>query len=298
MKLISDSFAGVSTSATRVIELYYPEDQRLFDDPYALKLLPFGWRVAMRFFFLPGLRPAVLAQRGRRMPGSLGCILCRTRYIDDVLKRSLEGGIEQVVILGAGFDSRAYRIPGIERVQVYGVDLPGTRELKQRRVENVLGAVPGNVTLVGMNFDQQDLGEILSEVGFKMGVGTLFIWEGVTQYLNAESVKNTLEFVSTVSGVGSAIVFTYVRQGLIDGTDRPDWFQPFLSFAEKVGSPLMFGLDPAGLEQYLTDRGLKLIDDVEEADYQELYIQSLGRELNVFDGERAVYAEVSVPLTT
>jgi methyltransferase (TIGR00027 family) len=296
MKLISESFAGVSTSATRVIELYYPEDQRLFDDPFALKLLPFGWRVAMRFFFLPGLRPAVLALRERRMPGSLGGILCRTCYIDDVLKRSLEAGIDQLVILGAGFDSRAYRIPGIDQVQVFEVDLPGTRKLKQTRVEKVLGAVPENVTLVGMNFDLDNLDAVLRDAGFQKGLRTLFIWEGVTQYISAESVKNTLEFVSSVSGVGSAIVFTYVRQGLIDGTDCPEWFQPFLSFAEKVGSPLIFGLDPAELEQTLSDCGLKLIDDVGAAEYQDLYLKPLGRELNVFDGERAVFAEVKGPL--
>jgi len=90
MKIAGESFAGVATSATRVIELYYPKDQRLFDDQFALKLLPFGWRVFLRLAYLPGLRSAVLSLRERRMPGTLGAILCRTRYIDDVLKRSLE----------------------------------------------------------------------------------------------------------------------------------------------------------------------------------------------------------------
>jgi O-methyltransferase involved in polyketide biosynthesis len=89
MKIIGESFAGVATSATRVIELYYPEDKRLFDDQFALKLLPFGWRVFLRLAYLPGLRSAVLSLRERRMPGTLGTLLCRTRYIDDVLKRSL-----------------------------------------------------------------------------------------------------------------------------------------------------------------------------------------------------------------
>jgi len=298
MKIIGESFAGVATSATRVIELYIPEEKRLFDDPFALKLLPFGWRLFFRLVFLPGLRTMVLSIRERRMPGSLGAILCRTRYIDDVLKRSLEGRMEQLVILGAGFDSRAYRIAGMDQVQVFEVDLPGTRKLKQIRLEKVLGAVPENVTLIGMNFDEQDLDDILSTAGFQKGKRTLFIWEGVTQYLTADAVNNTLEFVSGVSGVGSAIVFTYVRRGLIDGTDRPEWFKPFFSFASRIGSPLIFGLDQVELEQYLSDRGLKLIADVGAAEFQELFLKPLGREMSVFDGERVAFAEVKGPLAT
>jgi len=298
MKIASESFAGVATSATRVIELYHPKDKRLFDDQFALKLLPFGWRVVFRLLYLPGLRSVILSLRERRMPGTLGAILCRTRYIDDVLKRSLEKGIEQLVILGAGFDSRAYRIAGMDQVQVFEIDLPGTGKLKQIRLEKVLGAVPENVTLVGMNFDRQNLDDVLRAAGFQKNKRTLFIWEGVTQYITAEAVNNTLEFVSGVSRVGSAIVFTYVRRGIIDGTDRPEWFQPFLSFAKKVGAPLIFGLDQVELEQYLADRGLKLIDDIGAAEYQDLYLEQLGREMNVFDGERVAFAEVTELLST
>jgi methyltransferase (TIGR00027 family) len=134
---IGESFAGVATSATRVIELYYPEDKRFFDDPCAYRLLPFGWRVFFRLVYLPGLESLVLSLRERRMPGSLGAVLCRTRYIDYVLTRSLAEGLDQLVILGAGFDSRAYRIAGLDQVQVFEVDLPGTRKLKQTRVEQV-----------------------------------------------------------------------------------------------------------------------------------------------------------------
>ena len=293
MKIVGESFAGVATSATRVIELYVPEDKRLFDDPYALKLLPFGWRVVFKFFFLPGLRDVVLALRERRMPGSLGSILCRTRYIDDVLKKSLADGFEQVVFLGAGFDSRAYRIAGMEQVKVFEVDLPGTEALKQKRLERVLGAIPENVTLVGIDFDRQNLEDVLAKAGFQTGKRTLFIWEGVTQYLTAEAVNSTLEFVARVSGAGSAIVFTYVRQGIIAGTGGPQWFHQFAKMAARIGSPLVFGLDPAELQNYLAERGLKLVADVGAADYQERYLKPLGRELNVFAGERAALAIVT-----
>lgn len=296
MKIIGESFAGMATSATRVIELYFPEDKRLFNDPFALKLLPFGWQALFRLVYLPGLRNLVLALRERRMPGSLGAILCRTRYIDDVFVKSLGVGFDQVVILGAGFDSRAYRISGLEAVRVFEVDFPGTRNLKQARLEKVLGSVPKNVILVGINFEEQTLDEVLTVEGFQVGKRTFFIWEGVTQYITAEAVDRTLNFVANTSGAGSKIVFTYVRRGLIDGTDREEWMNPFLSFARRVGSPFIFGIDPDEIEQFLAEHGMNLIEDVGASDYQTRYLKPLRRELNVFDGERAVYAEVVIPI--
>lgn len=126
----------------------------------------------------------------------------------------------------------------MDQIQVFEIDLPGTRRLKQARLESVLGAVPGNVTLVGMDFDRQNLDDILGSAGFQRGRRTVFIWEGVTQYITAEAVDETLEFVSSVSGVGSAV------------------------------------------------------EDVGTAEYRELYLNPLGRELTVFDGERVAFAEV------
>jgi methyltransferase (TIGR00027 family) len=117
----------MATSVNRVVELYQPVEKRLFDDRFAIDLLPFGWRILLRLLFLPGLRSIILSLREHRIPGTLGSILCRTRYIDDVLRDSLSEGIEQVVILGAGFDSRAYRIAGIEQVRVFEADLPRLR---------------------------------------------------------------------------------------------------------------------------------------------------------------------------
>ena len=292
MRLIPESFAGVATAATRVIELYTPKNQRLFDDQIGYKLLPPGWKVFLRFFYLPGLRSAVLALRERRMPGSLGGILLRTRYIDDLLIRSLAKGLEQVVILGAGFDTRAYRLPGIDQVQVFEVDLPGTGTLKRKRLTKVLGAVPDHVTLVGINFDQQNLADVLAGAGFKKGKKTFFIWEGVTQYLTEEAVKDTLEFVSGASGPGSGIVFTYIRRALLEGIGAPEWFPGFLGFAEKVGSPIKFGLNPQELGGYLLNLGLTLISDVGAEEYQDLYLKPVDRELSIFNIERAAYAEV------
>jgi methyltransferase (TIGR00027 family) len=295
---IGAGFAGVGTSTARAVEMYYPKDQRLIDDPIAYKLLPLGWRLLVRLLFLPGIRNIVLALRERSMPGSLGGFLCRGRNIDDVLQKSLATGLDQVVILGAGFDSRAYRIAGFEQVQVFEVDLPGARNPKQRRGEKVLGAVPQDVTLVGMNFEQQKLDEVLTVAGFQTGQRTLFIWEGVTQYLSAEAVNDTLKFISQESGAGSALVFSWVRRGIIDGTDRPEWLKRFLPLASKLGSPWLFSLEVDELEQFLVNHGFELLEDVGAAEYQELYLKQIDRMLNVFEGERVAFARVMPPTAT
>ena len=289
---VSEAFAGVGTSTARVVEMYYPENKRLIDDPVAYQLLPFGWKVLTRLLFLPGMRQVVLSLRERRMPGSLGGFLCRGRYIDDVLKRLLETGIEQVVILGAGFDSRAYRIAGIDQAHVYEVDLPGAIDLKRNQVEKVFGAVPEHVTFVGMDFEHQKLDHALAAAGFQKGKKTLFIWEGVTQYLTAQAVNDTLEMVHRISGEGSAIIFTWVRRGIIDGTDCPEWLERFLPLARRLGSPWLCGLEAAELEGFLAERGFKLVDDVGAAEYQGLYLSQIDRNLSVFEGERVAFAEV------
>jgi methyltransferase (TIGR00027 family) len=294
MKIIPESFAGVATTATRVIEAYYAPEQRLFDDPLAIKLLPFGWRLALRLAYLPGLRNAVLALREKRMPGTLGAILCRTRYIDDILKQSLSEGLKQAVILGAGFDTRPYRIPEMGQIRIFEVDLPGTRRLKRKRVASVLGSMPENVTLIGMDFDRENLAEVLTAAGFEPQRSTLFIWEGVTQYLTKEAVRDTLDFVGQETGPGSGIVFTYVPLGLVDGSDRPDWFTPFLHFAERIGSPFIFGLNQSELESFLSARNLQLVEDVGAAEFWERYLKHLERELNLFDAERVAFARVKV----
>ena len=92
--------------------------------------------------------------------------------------------------------------------------------------------------------------------------------------------------------MGALIVFTWVRRGIIDGTDCPAWLARFLPLAKRLGSPWLFGLELVELEQYLDDRGFKLIDDVGAAEYQALYLNQIDRKLSVFEGERVAFAEV------
>ena len=204
------SLSGLATAANRVIELYIPEAQRLFDDRFTLKLLPPVWRVALKLILLPGPRTAFLKYRERQAPDVLGNLECRTRFIDEALGSALQRGVDQMVILGAGFDSRAYRIPGIDSTPVFEVELPGSQLLKQARLEKIFGTLPPHVVFVPIDFERQKLAEPMRAAGFHAGVKTFFIWEGVAMYLNPQAVDQTLAFIHKNSASGSSVIFDYL----------------------------------------------------------------------------------------
>ena len=191
----------------RAVESYHREQERLFDDRFSRGLMPGLWKV----FLLPGLRHAIVALTERVGPGFIGSLYCRTRYIDDALCNALGAGIAQVVILGAGFDARAYRISSMERVHVFELDLPATQRLKQKLLEKVVGKLPPHVSLVPIDFARQDIEGVITAAGFRKGIKTFFIWEGVTQYLAAEAVDKTFRYMCGAASEGNEIVFTYIQ---------------------------------------------------------------------------------------
>jgi len=293
MKPDSASKSGLAVAAVRAIESYRPEKERLFEDRFARRFLPPVWRGIIELLRLPGLGSAVLAMRERQFPGVMGNLFCRTRFIDDALRDALGEGLDQVVILGAGFDSRAYRIPGMEQTSVFEVDHPAPQAEKQARLKRMLGTLPSHVTFVPIDFDRQQLEDVMAAAAFRTGARTFFIWEGVTQYITAEAVDATFRYVSRAAATGSEIVFTYIRRGIVDGSARSAADQKLVSVLQRVGMPWVFGLDPTELAQYLAERGLKLIKDVGASDYQARYLDPIGRKMNVFEGERIALAHTA-----
>jgi methyltransferase (TIGR00027 family) len=142
----------------------------------------------------------------------------RTRYIDRQLERAARRGIEQVVILGAGFDSRAYRFHGrYPKVAFFEVDLPAMVQTKAQAMARLLGTVPGYVRYVGVDFDRQALGEELPRAGFVAGKRTLFILEGVTMYVGETGIGATFDFMVRHSPPGSLVVFDYILRRVAQG---------------------------------------------------------------------------------
>ena len=142
--------------------------------------------------------------------GSAIMMIIRTRFIEERLEHAIRDGVSQVVILGAGFDTRAYRLVELlKAARVFEVDQPSTQEYKKRRIRETGIEVPPNLTYVAVDFRHDKLGDVLAAAGYDSSQRTFFIWEGVTMYLPEAAVEETLRWVAA-QAPGSTIIFDFV----------------------------------------------------------------------------------------
>nr|CEL13298.1 O-Methyltransferase involved in polyketide biosynthesis [Kibdelosporangium sp. MJ126-NF4] len=158
------------------------ETPPLLVDGLAHRMVPGIGRVATALARWGPTRRSLISATEKKIPGLWASMLCRKRYIDDQLVTACHDGIDAVVILGAGFDTRAYRLPIPTDIPVYEVDQPANVRVKQRRLARIYGAAPQAVTLVAIDFETQNLGDVHAAHGYRGG-RTFFVWEAVTQYL-------------------------------------------------------------------------------------------------------------------
>jgi len=271
------------------IEQYYPEGQRLVQDERAFQFLPFGLKALVKLTRWLPLRALMfnLSERGAR--GVWGGVLCRKRYIDDKLLEATSAGIQAVVILGAGLDTRAYRLATLGAITVFEVDLPENIVYKRTKLQELYGSVPAHVVLVPLDLDSQDLASGLASQGYQAEYKSFFICEAVTQYLGEGGVQKTLSFLAKAKS-GSRLVFTYVCKDFIDGTAL--YGLDALYKAYRVRRQLWhFGLEPKQVAAFLEQYAWKELEQVGSQEYTLRYLKPVGRAVTVMEIERAVYAE-------
>lgn len=190
----------------------------------------------------------------------------RTGFIDEALERAVEHGATQIAILGAGFDSHAYRFEKLLRkTRVFEIDRPAMQALKKLRVAEVLGAPPGNLTYVPVDFQREELTEVLQRHGYDLAARTFFIMEGLTMYLAEEKVRELLSFAAS-HPPGSSVVFDFISREMLDMLHAVDLatapaaarpiMQRFLEVIKE--EPWLFGI-PLGTERdFLLDLGFDL----------------------------------------
>ena len=286
MRKNQSSLTAAGIAIARGVESEKPEDERICYDPYARRFVP-GWLYAgMAFFIRSGYA-------GLRGPGVGEFLIARERYIDDVLQDFLNNGMQQLVILGAGYDARAYRFDKLgEGVKVFEVDHPATQADKQTKVRKIFGTIPTHVTFVPVDFNTQTLEKCLPESGFDPKSVTLFIWQGVTMYLTNEAVDDTLKFVVKHSAPGSAIVFDYIYRKVLDGVQKQSEISNMKRYRFMTGEGLTFGVEEGSIEKFLQERGFRQVRDMNANGLKQTYFTGKNAGRKIAGGYGIVLAEV------
>jgi methyltransferase (TIGR00027 family) len=206
-------------------------EPRLIDDPWAAALAG-----------EEGLEVA------RSYDGAFGpmelWVAVRTAFFDERVRRltSGAGAIPQVVLLGAGFDTRAARLARAG-VRFFEVDRTETQAMKRARLAELPAYPVESATYVTCDFEREDFLERLVAAGYRVDAPGLFLWEGVTPYLTEPAVRATLRRIAEGSSPESVLVFDHLRRRIVQG-DVPDpKDERSRAFVADLGEPLRFGVD-------------------------------------------------------
>jgi methyltransferase (TIGR00027 family) len=246
----------------RALETRRPHD-KLISDPYAINFLDRNLQAAVRLSAVPFIGRIIQRIIQRRIPGAYSSAIARTKYIDELLQQAIHQGAAQVIILGAGFDTRALRLGFLQDVPVVEIDHPNTAAVKKEK----LGILPANVQYQQLDFNQQGLDDLSLNTTIK----TVFIWEGVTNYLQEAAIAATFRFIQRFP-VGSFVIFTYVDEKVLQ--EPAAWFgaEKLLRDVADLEERWTFGWKPVALRKYLQAFEMELLEDKDAIEYRRQYM--------------------------
>jgi methyltransferase (TIGR00027 family) len=274
------------------LKMYYPRPQRITEDPEAIEMLSPGLRMAVRAMRSPWLRRSAARAFDRQTPGLWGGMVARKRYADDQVAAALSAGIRQFIILGAGFDTRSFRLIAPAGAEAYEVDLPANIARKERVLRRRFGRIPEHVSLVAVDFENDDLNKTLVTRGFQPDQPTMFVIEAVTQYLTEDAAEKLFADLSTAPA-SSRLIFTYVRQDFLDGDQLYGWETAHRKWVVQDRF-WTYGIAPEAVGKLLARHGWTECEQVGAEEYRARYFQPAGRDLAAMDIERFVLAEKGI----
>jgi methyltransferase (TIGR00027 family) len=277
-------------AAWRAAESQKPESERVCYDPYAKCFLGGVYSLLGKSRLLTKVAMWYSDKVG---PGASSNKVLSTRYIDDRLQACIDDGMKQLVILGAGYDSRAYRFNELrEKVKVFEVDHPDTQRAKIEKVRKLFGALPEHVVYVPVDFEKEKLDSRLSESSYRKDLKTLFIWEAVTSYITTQAVDETLAFVANNSGEGSSIVFDYVHKSVVDGTCQLIGAKESREALARRGEAYKFGIEEVTIREFLSKRGFLPVEIANWEFLKNAYFKGKNKNRVVLQWVEYVHAKV------
>jgi len=229
----------------------------------------------MRMFFQKGMYEYVIA---------------RTKYMDAAFVSALEQGFDQIVIFGAGFDSRALRFKDINKQTIiFELDAPITQQEKLKAYQSRKLVAPPSLKFVPIDFNKDSLSEKIQQAGFSSGKKTLFILEGVIMYLSKEAVDSTFSFISGVSAAGSWVVFDYIYSGVLRGDNQYYGEKNAASRVAKMGESWTFALEENEVESFLIKYNFQIHDHCRTQELEDRYFRnSKGKIVGKINGTHAI----------
>jgi len=206
--------------------------------------------------------------------GSYEFITCRTVFYDNEVQKALADDIPQIVFLGAGYDSRAYRFAGlIKNTCIYELDIKSTQQRKIEILKKAGIDTPANLKFVEIDFTKDKILDVLTAAGYKREMKTLFIWEGVLYYLTKRVIDGTLEIIKQNSPSGSIICFDYT----ITAPDMKNRYKA-KEVRDKMktrysAEPVQEGFEEGKMGEYLDERGFKLVEHYNPEEMENKYLK-------------------------
>ncbi len=274
----------------RAVETTGAEATRLFTDKLAFHFLDTGLQAAVKFASLPfvgGLIPWYINQKGI---GAISSGIARTKYIDDLLVAAVNAGTKQVIVLGAGFDTRAIRLNLSARVAFIEIDHPDTSKYKQRVLKTQLGKLPDNIAFEQADFNRQSIEEIAEQAKINFSAPTTVIWEGVTNYLTPAAIESTFAFTRKFSKPFS-IIFTYIDKAVLENPASFEGTECIFANLQKNEEKWTFGFNPDEIAAFLYKYGLTLKEDLNAAEYRSRYMPERKAFSRGYEFYRVVFAE-------
>jgi len=279
MKKGPSSKTAEGVALHRLRELARPESERICCDPYVIYFINPGILEFIRNN--PDKARAETERYDRFLPGAVNSVVARVRYFDDFVKKSIDEGLEQLIIMGAGYDTRAYRIEGLKKLKVFEVDHPNTQSVKIEKIKQIFNSLPDHVMYVPVDLAMEDLGQKLQEAGYDQSKKTLFLMEGLLYYLPPRFVDEILSFILINSSKGSTILFDYFPESVVDGSCELEVGRNLHNHLAEIGEPLQFGIKEGTVETFLSERGFSGVKSVTAEEYKKMYFHGANKDRNV-----------------
>jgi methyltransferase (TIGR00027 family) len=202
-------------------------------------------------------------------------VIARTKYIDKIFKESIENGIEQILIFGAGFDSRAIRFAEKNiKTKIFELDslYTQTAKIKQFRKRGI--SIPKNTIFIPIDFHVDSLSEKLELNGFKRNKTTLFILEGIIQYLNKEAVDELFKLIYELAVPESRVIFDYVYASVLRRENIYYGEKDIYGRVNSAQEPWLFGIEKGGMEAFLKNYNFQLIQNLNSEDLEKMFFRN------------------------